>query len=107
AAVRHEDYSDFGSQASGKLSGRFEFSEAVAMRGTVASGFRAPSLSQQFFQTTSTTFIAGFADPFEIRTFPATSDVAQALGAEPLQAEEALSYSLGPVPQPADALHAT
>ena len=107
AAVRHEDYSDFGSQTSGKLSGRFEFSEAAALRGTVASGFRAPSLSQQFFQTTSTTFIAGFADPFEIRTFPATSDVAQALGAEPLQPEESLSYSLGLVLQPADALYVT
>ena len=107
AAVRHEDYSDFGSQTSGKLSGRFEFSEAAALRGTVASGFRAPSLSQQFFQTTSTTFIAGFPDPFEIRTFPATSDVAQALGAEPLRPEESLSYSLGLVLQPADALYVT
>ena len=107
AAVRHEDYSDFGSQTSGKLSGRFEFSEAAALRGTVASGFRAPSLSQQFFQPTSTTFIAGFPDPFEIRTFPATSDVAQALGAEPLRPEESLSYSLGLVLQPADALYVT
>lgn len=107
AAVRHEDYSDFGSQTSGKVSGRFEFSDAVAMRGTVASGFRAPSLSQQFFQTTSTTFIAGFADPFEIRTFPAGSDIARALGAEPLQPEESLSYSLGLVLQPADALYVT
>ena len=105
--MRHEDYSDFGSQTSGKVSGRFEFSDAVAMRGTVASGFRAPSLSQQFFQTTSTTFIAGFADPFEIRTFPAGSDIARALGAEPLQPEESLSYSLGLVLQPADALYVT
>ena len=107
AAIRYEDYSDFGSQTSGKLSARFAFTDAVALRGTVASGFRAPSLSQQNFQTTSTTFIAGFADPFEIRTFPATSAIAQALGAEPLRPEESLSVSAGLVLQPVDALYVT
>ncbi|MGY0634124.1 TonB-dependent receptor plug domain-containing protein [Luteimonas sp. A478] len=107
AAVRYEDYSDFGSQTSGKLSARFAFTDAVAMRGTVASGFRAPSLSQQNFQTTSTTFIAGFADPFEIRTFPAGSAIAQALGAEPLRPEESMSLSMGLVLQPVDALYVT
>lgn len=106
-AVRYEDYSDFGSQTSGKLSARYGISDTVALRGTVASGFRAPSLSQQHFQTTSTTFIAGVADPFEIRTFPADSDIARALGAEPLRPEESLSYSLGLVLQPADALYVT
>ena len=107
AAVRYEDYSDFGSQTSGKLSARYEFSPEVAMRGTVASGFRAPSLSQQNFQTTSTTYIPGVPTPFEIRTFPAAGEIAQALGAEPLQAEESLSYSLGLVLQPADRLYVT
>ena len=107
AAVRYEDYSDFGSQTSGKLSARFAFTDAVALRGTVASGFRAPSLSQQNFQTTSTTFIAGFSDPFEIRTFPAGSAIAQALGAEPLRPEESMSLSMGLVLQPVDALYVT
>lgn len=101
AALRYEDYSDFGSQTSGKLSARYAFTDSTALRATVASGFRAPSLSQQNFQTTSTTFIAGNANPFEIRTFRATSEIAQALGAEPLRAEESLSYSLGLSVQPA------
>ena len=107
AAVRYEDYSDFGSQTSGKLSARYEFSPEVALRGTVASGFRAPSLSQQNFQTTSTTYIPGVPTPFEIRTFPAAGEIAQALGAEPLQAEESLSYSLGLVLQPVERLYVT
>ena len=107
AAVRYEDYEDFGSQLSGKLSGRFAFTDTVALRGTVASGFRAPSLAQQNFQTVSTTFLAGIDTPFEIRTFPAASAVAQAFGAEPLQPEESLSYSLGLVLQPARALYIT
>src|SRR5690606_15684353 len=81
--------------------------DAVALRGTVSTGFRAPSLSQQNFQTTSTTFIAGVTDPFEIRTFPAAGAIARALGSEPLRAEEATSYSLGVVLQPAERLYIT
>jgi len=107
AAARYEDYDDFGSQLSGKLSARYAFNDAVALRGTVASGFRAPSLAQQYFQTVSTTFIAGVTTPFEIRTFPASSPVAQAFGAEALTPEESLSYSLGLVLQPVDNLYVT
>lgn len=106
-AGRYEDYDDFGSQASGKLSARFAFNDAVALRGTVSSGFRAPSLAQQYFQTVSTVFLPGNPVPFEIRTFPASSAVAQAFGSEPLQPEESLSYSLGLVLQPADRLYVT
>ena len=59
------------------------------------NGFRAPSLQQQFFATTSTNFINGI--PFEITTFPVTDPVAIALGAQQLQAEESTNYSLGAV----------
>ena len=104
-AGRYEDYSDFGSTSSGKLSARYAFSDAVALRGTVSDGFRAPSLSQQFYQTTSTTFIGGV--PYEVRTFAATDPVARALGAEALKPEESLSYSLGLVLRPLDALYIT
>ncbi len=106
-AGRYEDYEDFGSQASGKLSARYAFTDAVALRGTVSSGFRAPSLAQQYFQTVSTIYLAGIPEPFEIRTFPASSAVAQAFGAEPLQPEESLSYSLGLVLQPGERLYVT
>lgn len=107
AAARYEDYDDFGSQVSGKLSARYAFNDAVALRSTVASGFRAPSLAQQYFQTVSTVFLPGITAPFEIRTFPASSAVAQAFGAEPLRPEESLSYSLGLVLQPVDNLYVT
>src|SRR5690606_34404666 len=95
------------SQASGKHSARYAFSDAVALRVTVSSGFRAPSLAQQYFQTVSTIFLAGITTPFEIRTFPASSAVAQAFGAQPLQPEESLSYSLGLVLQPVERLYVT
>jgi iron complex outermembrane receptor protein len=94
-AVRAEDYSDFGGNVSGKLALRYDFTDGFALRGSVQNGFRAPSLQQQYFATTSTNFINGV--PFDITTFPATDPVAEALGAKPLDAEESINFSLGAV----------
>lgn len=94
-AVRAEDYSDFGSNVSGKLALRYDFTEAFALRAAAQTGFRAPSLQQQYYATTSTNFIGGV--PFDITTFPATDPVAVALGAQPLDAEESQNYSIGAV----------
>jgi len=95
AAARAESYSDFGDTATGKLSARYDFNDMFALRGSVQNGFRAPSLQQQFFATTSTNFIDGV--PFEITTFPVSDPVAIALGAQPLKAEESINYSVGAV----------
>jgi iron complex outermembrane receptor protein len=96
-AGRTEHYSDFGNTTTGKVSGRFEFVPGYAIRGAVQTGFRAPSLAQEFFSSTATNFLnlgAGL-QPFEVRTLPATSEVAVALGAEPLKAEKSVNYSIG------------
>lgn len=95
AAVRAEDYSDFGSNVSGKLAVRYDFTENFALRGAAQNGFRAPSLQQQYFATTSTNFINGV--PFDITTFPVSDPVAIALGAKPLDAEKSVNGSLGAV----------
>ena len=95
AALRVEDYSDFGSNVSGKLSGRYDFADGFALRGSFSTGFRAPALQQQYFATTSTNFINGV--PFDITTFPATDPVAAALGAKPLDSEDATNFSVGAV----------
>ncbi|HEU4780835.1 MAG TPA: TonB-dependent receptor [Steroidobacteraceae bacterium] len=94
-AVRGEDYSDFGSAVTGKVAGRYDFTGSFALRGAISTGFRAPGLQQAFFTSTATNFINGV--PFEVGTFPATSDVAITLGAQPLDAEESTNYSLGTV----------
>jgi iron complex outermembrane receptor protein len=94
-AVRGEHYSDFGSNLSGKLSGRYDFGKAFALRGSVQNGFRAPSPQQQYFTSTSTNFINGV--PYEITTFKPTDPVAVALGAQPLKAEKSVNGSLGAV----------
>jgi len=104
-ALRAEEYSDFGSTTSGKLSARYDFSDAVALRGTASTGFRAPSLQQQFFRSTATNFIGGV--PFDIRTFRVNDPAAIALGAEPLKAEESKNLSLGLVLKPIENLYVT
>lgn len=95
AALRGEHYSDFGESFSGKLSGRYDFTESFALRGSAQNGFRAPSLQQQYFTATSTNFIGSV--PFDVTTFPATDPVARALGAKPLDAEESINFSIGAV----------
>ncbi len=92
-AGRVEHYSDFGSTTDGKVTARFELAPGFAVRGAIATGFRAPSLGQSFFSATSTNFING--QPFENRTFPVTTGVAQALGAKPLEPETSENYSFG------------
>ena len=97
AAVRYENFSDFGSKTTGKVSARYDFNESIAVRGTVATGFRAPALQQQYFTGVATNFLSinGVNTPVEVVTLPATSKTAQALGSKDLQPEESLNYSLG------------
>ena len=104
-AVRYEDYSDFGDTTTGKLTGRYAFNDAVALRATASTGFHAPSLQQQYYQTTSTNFIGGI--PFDLVTFRVTNPAGIALGAEPLKAEESDNLSLGLVLTPAERLYVT
>lgn len=94
-ALRAEDYSDFGSNLTGKLALRYDFTDNFAIRSSLQNGFRAPSLQQQNFTSTSTNFINGI--PFDITTFPVSDPVAQALGAKELDAEKSVNYSLGTV----------
>ncbi len=92
-AARAESYSDFGTTVTAKVATRLELTRALAVRGAVSTGFRAPSLAQAYFTSIATNFIDGV--PFEVGTFPVDSPVAQALGATDLDAETSLNASGG------------
>jgi iron complex outermembrane receptor protein len=94
-AVRVEDYSDFGDNQTGKLSARYDFTPNFALRGSISTGFRAPSLQQSFYTATSSVIQNG--QVVETGTFPATSTIARTLGAEPLDAETSTNYAFGAV----------
>lgn len=93
AAGRFEHFSDFGDTLNGKFAARYEFVPGFALRGSVSNGFRAPSLHQQYFTTTSTNFIAGV--PVDISTVAVNSPVARALGSKSLKPEKSFNLSGG------------
>lgn len=94
-AGRAESYSDFGETATGKLSARYEFAPWFAIRGTASTGFRAPSLQQQYFTSTASVLTNGAI--VETGLFPSTSPVGAALGGVALKAEKARNLSVGTV----------
>jgi iron complex outermembrane receptor protein len=92
-AGRVEDYSDFGSTANGKLSARWDITPSFALRGGVQTGFRAPSLQQQYFTSIASVIVDG--NVILTGTFPSVSPSAEALGGLPLEPEKATNYSAG------------
>lgn len=105
-AARYEDYSDFGSSVNGKISGRYELTPSLAVRGTVGTGFRAPSLTQNFFRGSTTSFGEG-GQLENVLNLPTDDPIAVLLGAQELDPEESVSYNLGLVFTPANAFRLT
>ena len=72
---------------------RYKVTNDINLRGAVATGFRAPSLHQIYFNSTSTQFVGGV--PFEVGTFSNDSQAAKLLGIPELKQEESRSASVG------------
>ncbi|MEP7186236.1 MAG: TonB-dependent receptor [Rhodanobacter sp.] len=110
AAARHEDYSDFGTTTSAALSGRFDFTDSFALRGSASTGFRAPTLGQQYYsETTSAAFGAGnslgLPPGIYLRGLvPVNNPIAVLLGSEALKPEKSRNYTFGMVWNPTSAL---
>lgn len=94
AAIRYEDYSDFGTTVNGKLSARLDMSETFALRSTISTGFRAPGVQQLFYGQRSTNLNAEgvLTDTLTARQ---DSDVTRAFGIQPLKEEESVNFTLG------------
>jgi iron complex outermembrane receptor protein len=92
-AGRGEKYSDFGSTVNGKLSARYDLTDWLALRGTASTGFRAPSLQQQYF--TQIAQVVQNGSPVQTGTYPSVDPVARALGGLPLDAEKSTNLSAG------------
>ncbi len=92
-AGRFENYNDFGSTVNGKLTLRYKLNQNMSLRGSVSTGFRAPSLHQRFYSNTSTLFVDGV--PYEVGTFTNDSRPAQLLGIPKLKPEKSVSASAG------------
>jgi iron complex outermembrane recepter protein len=92
-ALRFEKYSDFGETFNFKFATRYNFSESFSLRGSVSSGFRAPSLAQIHYNLIFNNIVAGESLPSLLSAN--TSTVTKAFGIGPLQEETAFNGSVG------------
>ena len=93
AAVRFENYSDFGSKATGKAAIRYQPSAKFVVRAAASTGFRAPGLQQSWYSHTTTAIQNGVL--VEIGNFPVTNRASRIFGAKPLKEETSVNLSTG------------
>ncbi len=93
AAVRTENYSDFGGVFTGKLSTRYKIADNFSVRGSVSSGFRAPSLQELNYSHTFTFFVD--LEPFDGTLYPNNSSAASAIGIGSLKEEKSTNIGIG------------
>ncbi len=96
-AVRHEDFSEFGSTTDGKLTARYEITPDFALRGAVSTGFRAPTPGQINSTRTSQGLNTTTLQLFTSGRLATTNPVAVFFGAKPLQPEASTNLALGAV----------
>ena len=108
-ALRYENYSDFGNTLNYKVATRYKVSDHFTVRGASSSGFRAPSMQQQFYAKTNTLFIASPSGlvATESGTFTNNSRPAQILGIPTLKQETSQNYSVGFTASPLKGLEVT
>ncbi len=101
-AARGERYNTFGNAYVGKLNAIYRISDALSIRGTVGTGFHAPSPGQSNVQILTTTFVNG--DQVQVGTYPVNSVPAQFFGARQLKPERATNFGAGFIVKPNSAL---
>ncbi|MDX3899704.1 MAG: TonB-dependent receptor [Sphingobium sp.] len=92
-AVRYDHYDDFGGKATWRGTARLDVAEGFAVRGTIGTGFKAPSLQQQYFSAVQGATSAG--QLVTVATLPVADPVARALGAMELKPERSRNITAG------------
>ncbi|WP_428267047.1 TonB-dependent receptor [Haliangium sp.] len=111
-AGRFEYFDDFGATVNGKLAARLDVTDALAIRGAVSTGFRAPALHQVWFSTISTQFVDVMdpntgettLEPRQVLTANNGSEVARSFGIPELEEETSLNVSAGLAAKPMENL---
>jgi iron complex outermembrane receptor protein len=93
-AVRYEHYSDFGSKTTWKATGRYDFNDMIAIRGTASTGFRAPTLAESYYTQVNVSPNSSFVQ------LAANSAAAKILGIPDLKPETSTNFSGGFVFRP-------
>ena len=94
AAIRWERFSDFGRSLVGKLTERYDVSPTFSLRSTVSSGFRAPTMAEQFYSSTNVAPRTAF-----VQLVPNSAGAAL-IGVNGLKPEKSENISIGVVLHP-------
>lgn len=92
--IRSENYSDFGNAFVYKFSSRYNINDAFTIRGSISTGFRAPTLHQIYTQKAQYSFVPGQG----IQVGGLINNVstqAKLLGIDPLDAETSNNFTIG------------
>jgi iron complex outermembrane receptor protein len=101
-AGRYENYSDFGSKFTWKINGRYDFSDVFAVRGSVNTGFRAPTPGQSNASQVQTNIDSITGAPLTAGIIAPNNPVAQFFGATPLRPENSFNVAGGIVVKPSN-----
>lgn len=94
-AVRYENYSTFGSDTNYKITSQYKITDGFSLRGSISTGFRAPTVGQANYSNVQTSLDGGLL--VDSALLPATNPIAIQLGAQELTPEQSKSYTLGAV----------
>jgi iron complex outermembrane receptor protein len=94
-ALRYEDYSSFGSDTNYKITGQYNVTDDFSLRGSISTGFRAPTVGQANYSNVQTELKGGKL--VDTALLPATNPIAVQLGAQELTPEQSQSFTLGAV----------
>jgi len=94
-ALRYEDYSTFGSDVNYKITGQYNITDDFSLRGSISTGFRAPTVGQANYSNVQTSLDGGVL--VDSALLPASNPIAIQLGAQELTPEQSQSYTLGAV----------
>ena len=95
AAVRFEDFQDFGTTTNYKVAANWRITDNFGLRGTASTGFKAPTPGQSNAFNVSTEFDLTIQELVNNGTVPSTTAVAQLRGGRPLEPEESTNFTLG------------
>jgi iron complex outermembrane receptor protein len=95
AAVRFEDFQDFGTTTNYKVAANWRITDNFGLRGTASTGFKAPTPGQSNAFNVSTEFDLVAQELVNNGTVPSTTAVAELRGGRPLEPEESTNFTLG------------
>lgn len=94
-ALRYENFSDFGGTLNGKVAARYRVNDRLTFRGSVSTGFHAPTPGQSNVTTIITTFDGTTGAQVDEGLVSPTSAEARSVGGKALKEEESFNISLG------------